>query len=245
MKERRLEPAAVALLATVMLAILCSVGYVFGGSIVLAESSTSSRPGASSGLAEDEGKAVIAIEPASSLVSVGDTFTVTARVYAGPSPVDVVEAHIDFNPKVLQVVTLVFGTALPEPVWWLGDLVDNEQGRVAYGAAQKLGVPGVTGTFELVSIQFRAMRPSVGTVLSFSDDPTRVTVVVSEFYPLPLRMENAEVVISTTAPTPTATATVTPTATSTEEPPSTPTPSPTPDDAFPLKLILPLVLRGG
>ena len=243
MEQHRYRLIAVVLLTTAILALVALAADAGGAGDVLADSAGSGAP---VGVSEGE-KAVISIVPADTFVSAGDIFTVTVRIQSEQEAVDVAEAHIDFNPKVLQVVTLVFGTALPDPAWWLGEYVNNTNGYVSYGASQSWGEDGVTGAFDLVSIQFEALRSSIGTALSFSDAEDRRTTVVSLGYALPLRMVDGLVMISDPNSTPTPTSTLMPTGTSTATATVTltPTPTVTPSDPVPLKLFLPLLLRFG
>ena len=170
-------------------------------------------------------KIILSFNPSDVLIGVDEVFTVTLRVQAGSHEVEIASVYVDFNPKVLQVVTLVPGTALPEIGWWIDEFVNNDEGHVNFGSYAPLGQQGVSGSFDLVSIQMRAIRTSIGSMLTLSQVGERQTALVFGGYPLPLQMGEARVVVGQPTPTP------------------SPEPSPTPWPTARYGLTLPLILR--
>jgi hypothetical protein len=87
-------------------------------------------------------------------------------VNAGPaSPADAVQVYLDFDPSVLEVVSLTGGPALEEQ---LQATFDNGLGRVNYAVGtlgESLGRP-----FTLVTVEFRAIGATGqrGTDIVFS-----------------------------------------------------------------------------
>jgi len=115
------------------------------------------------------------IEPARSDVAQGMIFWVDVVLATGDEPVDSVDTTMTFDPTLLQVVddlgnpaaTIVGGTALPVP---LVNRVDNEAGKIAYGAGRKLGDSSPAGDLLIASIRFRALAQTLapdGTRLRF------------------------------------------------------------------------------
>ncbi|MCC6457394.1 MAG: hypothetical protein IT328_20735 [Caldilineaceae bacterium] len=103
------------------------------------------------------------IAPATTQTYVGATFTVAVEVQAGSQPVNGAEVYLTFDPALLEVQSIVKGSTLPtyvmEPVY------NNTAGTFS-AAAGKLGAPFPTGTFNLLSITFKAKAASVGTPLT-------------------------------------------------------------------------------
>jgi hypothetical protein len=151
------------------------------------------------GVCTGEGEHItIAIDPGFVVVEPGDSFTVKVRVDTRGRVVDGAGAYLDFNPKILQVVTLWPGNTLPF-VWTApSEFIDNEQGRVNYSASIMLDGSPVSGSFDLLTIQFVAQRKSIGSALSFSRAPVARETRASDICgcPLPFKVEEATVVVS-------------------------------------------------
>ena len=68
-------------------------------------------------------------------VNAGGVFTVAIAVQANAQPLDAVAAFIDFDPTILQVVTVVPGATLPTVIH---SSFDNQAGQVNFAAQQGL-----------------------------------------------------------------------------------------------------------
>jgi hypothetical protein len=135
-------------------------------------------PAAAKALAEpvQAGAALMTMIPSATSVAVGATFTVNVQVAAGTQTVDTVQASINFDPNYLEVVPpLSASGVLTTP---LQSTYDNTLGTVDYGA----GLLGstITGTFSVVSVQFRVKAATSATTLSFNSGLPRETNVLSE-----------------------------------------------------------------
>lgn len=127
----------------------------------------------------------IGLVPSSTVVSIGEIFTLPIQIEAGAQPVDGAEAHIDFDPAYLKVVDadgvevdrITEITAALDTV--LQNVVDNDQGAIGYAAGVLTDEPP-TGTFDLASIRLKAIAETAGTPLSFAFTHTRKTEVVFE-----------------------------------------------------------------
>ncbi len=120
----------------------------------------------------------LSIQPANTTVVVGQEFTLDIVVEAGAQPVDAVDAFVDFDPALLQVLELIPGTTLPTI---LQSVFDNTAGQIDYAAGRPLGDGPASGTFTLATIRFRAVAVTAGTQLTFVfDPPTRNTDVFFE-----------------------------------------------------------------
>ncbi len=87
-------------------------------------------------------------------VNQNDEFDVTVIVQANDQRVDKAEIHLDFDPSIVQVISLTNGSTLTEIDSANG--FDNTAGRIDYTAS--LPAPStVTGTFSLVTIRFKAI----------------------------------------------------------------------------------------
>lgn len=125
--------------------------------------------GATSAAASPKGTVVLAINPSSKTVNVGDDFNLTVEVQAGTQQVDAAAAYLNFDKAKLQVVSLTSGTTLSTE---LEKSYDNTAGTINY-AAGKLGTPFPSGTFTLVTISFHALAATAGTPLSFNSTMPR------------------------------------------------------------------------
>jgi len=168
------------------------------------------------------GSADLRIAPSPKTTELGATFTVDVRVEAGSQPVDLAEAHLNFNPAYLRVLNLTPGSALNV----LQSEYSNTAGTIDY-AAGLAGGPYPTGTFTLVTIEFEALALTPGTPLAFVYTPvTRETKVEYNGYSILDTAYDGVVVVAEATATPTHTPTATPTPTQT--PTLTPTPTHTP-----------------
>jgi parallel beta-helix repeat protein len=103
------------------------------------------------------------LKPPTTTAYVGGTVQLAITIRSGQQPVDRAEAHLDFDPTVLQVVSLTGGSALPAE---LQNAYDNGVGTVDYDAELLTGDPP-SGTFTLATVTFRALTETPGTVISF------------------------------------------------------------------------------
>jgi len=110
----------------------------------------------------------LAINPATTMTTLGTNFNVAIEVQAGTQQVDGASAHIDFDPSILQVVSITAGSALPLR---LGNTFSNAAGTVDYSAGIFSGFP--SGTFTLATVTFNSIAASAGTPLAFHTAPPR------------------------------------------------------------------------
>ena len=111
-----------------------------------------------------------ALTPALVNVRVGDVFTVAVSVQANAQPLDAAAAFLDFDPAVLQVVTITPGTALSTVIH---NRFDNQLGQVDFAAGTLSGP--ASGGFTLAMITFQARGASPGSPLTFAATPPRRT----------------------------------------------------------------------
>jgi hypothetical protein len=115
----------------------------------------------------------IVVDPATTNLLPGETFTVTIQVRAGSQLVDGAQASLNFDPQYLQVVEMT-GHTDRLPITLLDDY-DNVAGTLDYAGGALSGFPD--GTFDLVTAQFEAVTVTVGTALAFHFDQPRLTDV--------------------------------------------------------------------
>ena len=101
-------------------------------------------------------------DPQVSNVNVGETFSVTIRVDIAGDPVSVAEVHLNFDPALLQVVSLTPAPGSPLNITQLSPVFDNTAGTIAFGAFA-LFPPFPTTSFNFLIIQFQAVGASAGT----------------------------------------------------------------------------------
>ena len=104
----------------------------------------------------------LAIDPATSSLTVGQEFTAAVNVLAGTQSVDGVQAALNFDPSMLQVTHITDGTSLT-PI--IPGSFDNTLGTVDYSAGTFSSYP--TGTFTLMTVTFKTLKPSTSTVVAF------------------------------------------------------------------------------
>jgi hypothetical protein len=123
----------------------------------------------------------LSIQPSTETVGVGEVFELVIQADAGVQPVSGIDAFVDFVPAHLEVVDadvgapgiqITPGSALPTVIV---NEADNYLGTIDFSAG-KLGAPFPTGTFDVATIQFRALAPtSPSTAVTFSTSPPRQT----------------------------------------------------------------------
>lgn len=106
--------------------------------------------------------------PANTTVAVGQTFDLTLEVRAGTSTVDGAAAFLNFDPAVLQVVSVTAGGALPVPIM---NQFDNTTGSLDYSAGTFSGFP--SGTFTLATVRFSAVGVGSAALVMFNSTPPR------------------------------------------------------------------------
>ena len=104
----------------------------------------------------------LAIEPAISNVTVGKDFNITVKVNAGTQRVDGAQVALRFDPKLIQVKQISAGSALTQP---LENTYNNSAGTIDYSAGEFSNYP--SGTFDLLTITFHAIRPGTTSTLAF------------------------------------------------------------------------------
>lgn len=107
-------------------------------------------------------EAVLAVAPSELTVRPGEPFTVEVQVRT-TQPVDRADAYLNFDPTVLQVVSVTPGDALPEI---LQNAVDNVRGHVDLSAARS-DPPFPEQDFTLATIVLTAMPASSDSPLPF------------------------------------------------------------------------------
>ncbi|MEN8220908.1 MAG: cohesin domain-containing protein [Pseudomonadota bacterium] len=117
----------------------------------------------SSLLSVSGGTVVMGVVPATSQVSVGETFDVVVKVQAGRQEVDGASAYLDFDPTYLEVVDMTSAGYLDLT---LENSFDNEAGYINF-AAGKPTSPFPSGDFSLVTITLRAKAETSATSLGF------------------------------------------------------------------------------
>ena len=114
------------------------------------------------------------VMPSQSTVTVGETFTMTIVVEAGPQLVSGAQVYLDYEPGFIRVKKTPATTPLFENLWW--NEYDNLNGWINY-AADTAVKPEPSGNFTALTIQFEALVPIEITSLSFSTNTPRKTVV--------------------------------------------------------------------
>ena len=97
-------------------------------------------------------------------VYTGQTFDLIIQVQAGSQSVDGASAYLNFDPAVLQVVSVTAGSSLPVTIQ---NTYDNSLGHVDY-AAGSFSAPFPSGSFSLLTVTFRALVVSAGTAIQFN-----------------------------------------------------------------------------
>ena len=118
------------------------------------------------------GSVSIVLSPQSSVVQVGDTFTVQVVVQAGDQELNTVEVYLDFDPSLLQASPSTDGGAFSLV---LENSVDNSLGQIDFAAGTLGGGALPSGSFVLATLNLRAIGATPATPLSFSDVLPRQT----------------------------------------------------------------------
>jgi hypothetical protein len=106
----------------------------------------------------------ILIQSPASVVAPGIPFTMSVIVQSDHQTVDAAEIHLNFDPQVLQIVSLTRSAALPLSI--VAPKFDNASGTIDYAAGRMSNYP--TGTFELLTITAIASRPVDELRLTFA-----------------------------------------------------------------------------
>jgi len=185
------------------------------------------------------GKTVyVSINPATSSVARGQTFTVDIQIAAGSQLLDGAEIHLYFDPTYLQVVD-ASGNPTDRIVdnGYLSEVIRNKvytdtaPSRIHF-AAGVLNPEELrpSGTFALATIRFKALwgTGGVGLPLAFGTEMPFKTEITYLATSVLAGVQNGTVMISGETPPITPTPTATATQTKTHTPTQTPTPTATP-----------------
>jgi hypothetical protein len=105
------------------------------------------------------------IDPTPKTITVGDTFSVDIKVtISAGEAVNTAEAHINFDPTYLEVVSIAAGTALPNVLW---NQHDDTAGTIDYVAGAQLGGAAPTTDFVLATLNLEAKAATQATPLTF------------------------------------------------------------------------------
>jgi Peptidase family M23/Cohesin domain len=112
---------------------------------------------------------VLALVPAATTLSVGGTLAVAVEVRSGTQPIDGAAVYLDFDPAVLEIVSVIPSASLPisltQKIDPLGGHLDLVRGAIS-------SLP--QGTFSLATVTFRARTAApTGTSLSISRTTAR------------------------------------------------------------------------
>jgi hypothetical protein len=108
------------------------------------------------------GPVVMKLAPAETTQYVGQPFQVEILVEAGAQLVNGAEAHLDFDPALLQVTTVTAGTALPVV---LQNSYNNTTGMVDFSAGDLYSA--TSGTFTLATVTFNPLATTAGNTVDF------------------------------------------------------------------------------
>lgn len=103
----------------------------------------------------------------SNSVKVGETFVLTLQA-EGVSGLTAFEAHLSFDPTLLEVVSIQPG-GFVQPDFIVQNIFDNTAGTIDYAAAQ-FSQPAAQGSGSLLMIEFRA-RASGTALIRFRETP--------------------------------------------------------------------------
>lgn len=105
----------------------------------------------------------LVLTPAVVSVGVEETFELKIQVQAGTQMVDSVSTYLNFDPAVLEVLSITPGTALDTV---LQNEFDNNTGEIDFVAGTLSDSP--SGTFRLATVLFEAVGGSPGSSVLFS-----------------------------------------------------------------------------
>ena len=123
-------------------------------------------------------------------VAVGERFTVTLTVEAGPQPVDGAAAYVNFDPTMVQVEGVTAGEVFAVE---LQRQVDNAAGTIDYAAGTLGDFPA--GRFALATLRVRALREGT-TALALNRSASRQSDVTFGGASLLGQQQNAGVTIA-------------------------------------------------
>lgn len=155
-----------------------------------------------------EGDSVILeVSPWDRIVAVGSTFTVRVMVHAGAYEIDGAQVFMDFDPACLQVLSVTPGRQLQESFPWPLAPFDNALGHINHNAFVLYG-PAPSGTFELMTIEFRATNLNINAPLVFvqardAGGPQPLSLkITSRGNMLPVITRDGRIIIANATPTP-------------------------------------------
>ncbi len=179
----------------VLIVVLAISAGLSSGTIVAASAGPSVglvRPKAERRITQND-HVVMAVEPQTSTVPLGQKFRVRIMIGAGSYQLDGVQAYLDFDPQYLRATEIT-----PGPVWSPTFIFEksfnNESGQINYAAGLPWGADPLTGTFEVMTVEMEAVELTGGTPLTFSLEKPRKTGVVFEGNSLPLELIDGRVV---------------------------------------------------
>jgi len=111
----------------------------------------------------------IVAQPGNSTVTNGENFTVTLQVQAGTQPINGIEVHLDFDPAVLEVVSLNMVATAEFPSTLIVPAEDNGTGEIKAAHGVLGAANTATGTFDYLAIEFQAIGLSSSSQVSFLD----------------------------------------------------------------------------
>jgi len=116
----------------------------------------------------------IEVIPDTMTVEIDDVFTLKIEVTT-EELLDFAAIHLTFDPALLQLT----GWQLPDTPALPDDLLGPETalGQLIFEAGSGLGNPPVTGSFELIELEFKALAASPGTALSFDLAPYKTRLL--------------------------------------------------------------------
>jgi len=118
-------------------------------------------------LAEAQAQEVsINVSPATTEISIGDSFSIDIVIDPGAESVDSAQAYLEFDPAVLEVQQITGSGVLPIE---LLSNYNNTLGQIAYSSAT-FGA-AASGPFTLATVQMRALTESAGTQIAFTFFP--------------------------------------------------------------------------
>ena len=107
---------------------------------------------------------------------VGEQFDVILEVQADTQVVDTVSAFVNFNPNVMQVLSVTPGTALPLVL--PGSDFNNTTGEINYEFG-KLGGPFPSGTFTLATVRLQGTAAVFASPIEYNCGSPRTTDALS------------------------------------------------------------------
>jgi hypothetical protein len=134
--------------------------------------------------------AILALEPPTVTIGVGETFELPIVVEAGSQEVDGASAYLNFEPTYLEVVSTTLGSRLPIEI---ENSFDNQSGQVNISMGGFSDFP--TDTFNLAIVTFRALSVTNGTPVDFNLSDLRQSDVAFAGHSLLESTEKSTVII--------------------------------------------------